>query len=267
MLEDKITAAEKVIDAVLRNYRNPCLLCSFGKDSMVLLYMLRQWHKPLPVVFFRQPFFQRKYAYANRIIEDWNLQEIYQDVPPFGVAVSHGQGKTEFVNHYNFGGKTIMVPIGWLQPKESEPYLCGKEDIYNRPLGTFNWPWDCAIVGHKATDTDPLHPSLNIEMELVQNPNACDCAFPLREWSDEDIWAFTEKYDVPINHGRYEKSDEGWRVKEGQYYDSDYFPYCNKCFDPSQPDVVDCPKLGVKVENMKNKLQYQNPLEEVGYIK
>lgn len=265
-MDKKIEKAVSVLEAVLKNYRNPCLLCSFGKDSMVLLFMLRHWFEEVPVVFLRQPFFQRKYAYANRVIEDWNIKEFYQDIPPIGVTVSHNQGKTELVNHYNFGATTLMVPIGRIEPTPGANYLCGKEDLMDRPIGSFNWPWDCAIHGHKATDTDPLHDDLNINIDISYNIGGSDCAFPLREWTDEDIWQFTEKHDIPINHSRYEKVDGTWRNKADMSYNSDYFPYCNRCFDPLQPDAVDCPKTGLKVENLKKKVRYLNPVEAVGYV-
>lgn len=266
MDDKKVTQACDVIGAVLSQYRNPVLLCSFGKDSMVLLYMLRKWFQEVPIVFFKQSHFPRKYAYANRVIEDWNLQDVHTDIPPVGISIAHGHGKTEITNHYPYGGVTIAVPIGWLKPNGASKYLCGRDDLLNRSVGSYNWPWDCALHGHKATDTDPIYKDLHIDVDISQNQGGCDTAFPLRNWTDQDIWDFTELHDIPINNARYEKVDGQWRNKPDQLFDSDYFPYCNKCLDPLEEDAVLCPKSGLMVENLKHKVHYRNHTAEVGYV-
>jgi 3'-phosphoadenosine 5'-phosphosulfate sulfotransferase (PAPS reductase)/FAD synthetase len=50
-LSAKIAQSESLLRASLPRYRAPGFMCSFGKDSMVLLWILRRMGVDLPVVF------------------------------------------------------------------------------------------------------------------------------------------------------------------------------------------------------------------------
>jgi len=58
------------IEHILNKSYNPVILCSFGKDSMVMLYLIRKIKKDIPVLFFKEPFFPKKYSFANEVIMD-----------------------------------------------------------------------------------------------------------------------------------------------------------------------------------------------------
>lgn len=258
-LQAKIIQATNLIERVLEQYRKPCLLCSFGKDSVVLLWILRNWYDTtIPIVFFRHPFFPRKYAYADRLIADWNLN-VVSDIPPIGCSMTKGNGLLEVVNHYPFGGdKNLMLPVGWLPHDKHPTWLCGRDDLFFRPTGTFDWRWDVAFMGHKGNDTDAVQGEISLKVDINHVPNGCSTAYPLRGFTDADVWEFIEKNNIPVHTERYEKVDGAWRTKPEKHFDPDYFPYCNRCLDRDGPVAVTCPKNGKEITNIGSQLQYFN---------
>jgi 3'-phosphoadenosine 5'-phosphosulfate sulfotransferase (PAPS reductase)/FAD synthetase len=265
-LNQKCQHAAEVIEQVLSHYKKPVLALSGGKDSVLMLWMVREWFThSMPIFFVQQPYFPRKYAYVHRLIADWNL-DVYSDIPPFRVDVSHGNGRTEVVNSYATGNTSLRIPIGWVEPDFNDKWLCGRDKLLERPLGAFVWPWDCMFIGHKSSDIDPLLGPVKIDLDINQDPGGCDIAFPIRHFTDEDVAEMFVRNNIPQHVERYEVVDGKFEKRNGNHYDSDYFPYCNRCFDPSGPKVVDCPKTGLKVRNISNQITITNPAKEVGYI-
>lgn len=266
-LNEKCSHAAEVIEQVLGHYKNPVLAFSGGKDSVLMLWMVREWFThSMPCFMIKHPYFPRKYAYANWLIAEWNL-EVYSDIPPYKVEISHGNGRTEVVNFYAMRNTHLRIPIGWVDPDFNDKWLCGRDKFIDRPLGAFVWPWDSMLIGHKASDVDPLLGAVRIDLDIHQDPGGCDMAFPLRHFTDEDVAEMFKLHNIPENISRYEIVGKKFEKRNDHHYDSDYFPYCNRCFDPSLPDVVDCPKTGLKVRNMNSQLTITNPAKEVGYIK
>lgn len=268
LIQDKVTKALQVIEQVVDQYKKPCLLCSFGKDSVLLLWLIRKHTGfTFPIVFFKQPFFPRKYAYADRLIADWNL-DVFTDVPPMGTSMTKGNGLLEVVNHYPFGGdKNLMMPVGWIDhEKHPAKWLCGRDDVMNRPLGQYQWLWDCALTGHKGEDKDAVQGDVHLRVDIHQIPGGCHTAYPLRLFSDADVWECFERWNIPIHEERYEKVDGTWRTKPEKHYDPDYFPYCTRCLDKDGPIAVVCPKTGLEITNIGGQLQYYQHKELLTYM-
>jgi hypothetical protein len=263
MDHDTIEESEILIEQMMREYRNPVLMCSFGKDSMVLLHLMRDLQFKIPVIFHREPFMPAKYQFANQIINRWNLT-VY-DYPAARTTFCKRQGKMEVLNEYQIGAETCMVPTGIMDPEPGQEYLCALKDLLYKPLGTFNYPWDLCFIGHKSSDVDPLHGKLEFEIDVKRNLNSAHFAFPLRKWSDKDIWDYIEEYGVPYHQSRYEKVGNTWMEKLDRTYNPDYFPACTACIDRDQPATVHCPKLGRNINNLSSRIAYQEP--QFDYIK
>lgn len=238
-LKEKVGEARNFIRKLLVEYRNPVVYSSFGKDSMVLLELVRMAGMKLPVLFHREAHHPMKYSFANRVIE-LSGYEVY-DYPPLYTRVQQGsQGDVEVVNYHQVGKQVVQLPTGIRPPVDCQEYLCGLQDIYSKPRGTFNYPWDLGLIGHKNTDTDPIlgHPMLQVRLQ--QNEKGTSFAFPIIHFTDADVWEFHEVYGIPINHARYDKNN-GWREKEDITFNPDYFHACVACM-VSEGDVW-CPKL------------------------
>lgn len=255
MNQNRITEAYAVIDRVMEDYKKPVLMCSFGKDSMVLLHLLRSYN--LPVLFHREPFHPWKYSFANRVIEAWNLT-VY-DYPPSKVSLFKRNGMMELMNEYSIGQETCMLPTGIIHPQDGKPYLCGLKDLVCKPLGTFSYPWDVCFLGHKASDVDPLQGNLRFNIDVKRNPGSAHAAYPMRTWTDDDVWAYIELNHVPYQENRYAKIDGEWQELPDKTFNPDYFHTCTRCIDRDEASDVRCPLNGLQVNNVSSRIQYIEP--------
>ncbi len=259
-LDEKIQRAESVIRAVLERYKAPALWCSFGKDSMVLLHLLRRLGVNLPLVFYTDPWFPKKYAFAHEIIAEWDLE--VHDYAPFAVTLWEGVEIMAFTNHYQIGHNTaapLHLPKNILPPEPGKKWICGLNDLLRRPTGTFTYPFDVALVGHKSSDQDQIAGKIPLHCDIKQNAGHCtDAAFPLREWSDSDVWEYTERFQVPVQGDRY---DVASRCElPDKHANSDYAHVCIACIDRREKATsVLCPKSGLEVSNVSSVVPYIVP--------
>jgi hypothetical protein len=258
-LQEKLRNSQALIGRLLKAYRRPCVLWSGGKDSMVLLHILREMIEKLDVVCWREPWMPGKQRFANAIIERWGLT--VWDWHPVAVGLSKGNGRFDILNHYQFGlTKEIILVRGTERPVEGMPWLCGRETFFSRPTGHFIPPWDLAFHGHKWSDKDLIRGAVPLEVDVMDTPGAMACAFPLRWWSDGDIFAYTEAHALPYDTERYARRADGrWEVLAYQERNPDYYPTCLKCMDPDEGEFVHCPKLGAQINNISSAVKWEKP--------
>lgn len=214
-----------------------------------MLHLVRAAGYDWPVVFYREPFFPKKYDFANRVISEWGLT-VYDYHPRFRTVFSRN-GNVEIIGHYPFGKSEIMVPTGLYEPDNfSEKFLCAKDDVLSRAVGEFNVPWSAFVVGHKDCDKDPLQGDLKLHLDQKQTPGCPTMVFPIRNWTDEDVWNYSENYGVPIHTDRYEKVDGKWREKNDRSLNPDWFPSCARCIDCEAGEYVFCPKVNGVINNV-----------------
>jgi Phosphoadenosine phosphosulfate reductase family len=262
---NKIIEAKRVIQMVMTNYSKPVLMCSFGKDSMVLLHLVREVaDQNIPILFHRDPWFSAKYEFAEKVIRDWEL--IVFDYPPVSVSMWQGKSIVAFTNHYQIGldPKTkkptaLALPKNIVDPEPNKPWLCGRRDFLNRPVAYFNYPWDVTLIAHKSSDVDQIAGSVPLSCDIKQNDaSGPDAAFPLRHWTDEDVWNYTEEHSLPVQDTRYEKLNGHWTEKADKTFNSDYWHACIKCIDPREPKTVHCPLLDMEISNISDQVLYQD---------
>ena len=261
-LETLIENAKKFIESTLASYSKPIIMSSFGKDSMVLLHLFKTMGITLPILFHREPFEPKKYIFANSVI----LAEEYTvyDYQPSRTSMAKTGDKVEIINHYQVGDHaTIWLGTGIKEPEEGKPFLCGLSDIYSKPIGYFKFPWDVCLVGHKNCDMDPILGAIPLKVDINKTA-ACDYAYPLRYFSDEDVWEYTEKFDVAYNDRRYDKAN-GYKEFSDITYNNDYYHTCIRCIDKDEPDMVYCPKFKKQLVNISKATDY-SPTLKLGYI-
>jgi hypothetical protein len=106
--------AIKNIDAVLTASTAPAVMCSFGKDSLLLLDLVRERHPNVPVIWFRNSPNER---FAKQVIAAWNLMvfswapaEVYllrRTWPGHNEGTRIGQ--VSMVHEYGFGEHRLPV--------------------------------------------------------------------------------------------------------------------------------------------------------------
>src|SRR6185295_9571648 len=125
-LSDKIDAAKTLISQVMKEAQRPAIMSSFGKDSMVLLHLVRSLGHKLPVIFHKEPFMPKKYRFARKVINLWDLT-VY-DFAPNTTAVQEHEGEYEIVNYYPGGARPVVLPTGICEPAKGETPICGLHD-------------------------------------------------------------------------------------------------------------------------------------------
>lgn len=251
----KVKASLAVIAAALQRFTAPAVMCSFGKDSMAVLHLVRTLKPDLPVIFHREPFEPHKYAYANRVIAEWDLA-VY-DFPPERTEVQEGGGEIEVMNYYSLGGgRNCALPTGVRAPLEGERFVCALRDLYGKPTGTFAYPWDAVFHGHKSADVDPVLGAVPLAADYALSVDAATAVFPLRTWTDADVWAYLEANGVPLHNQRYIKIDGRWKERSDKTHNPDYITACTACMSQDGPRAVRCPKLGGQlVQNVSSQLR------------
>jgi hypothetical protein len=225
--QKKIDQAKELIYS--QRSRLCVLLCSFGKDSMTLLHLIREvlppnrlsCHTyPVAVIYHRQAWFPAKNQFADRVIRSWAL-EIHTS-PPLVCGVKCNSDRLELVARYPFGEKTFDLPLNTEKPLPRRAYGCGYLWILQPKTAVATWPWQVAFHGHKNSDVDPYEGPVPLRADQV-DAGGVHVVFPLRNWTDADVW--------------------------------DYIHACTACIDPRETaEQVYCPKLRRNVPNMGHKI-------------
>ncbi len=263
-LAECIKDAERIIGKALRMCKNPVIGFSGGKDSMVLTHiMTRRLNLEIPVVFHREPFQVHKYAFGMRVLADWKLTAF--DYPPASRSMWLGKGILAWTNHYQIGrmpdGRVVTLDL----PKnivrdDSEDAMCGLEHFIQTPTGLFNYPWDMFFVGQKNTDEDQIAGKTPLTCDISQNRIGPSGVFPLRHWTDDDIWLYIKTEKLPVDSDRYDYDLE--KERESKAWNSDYFAACTRCIDKREGDVVTCPKTGLEISNVSAQVPYRQPFHK-----
>lgn len=250
-LDKKIDHACKVIEKVLEKYKNPVVCLSFGKDSVLMLHLLRMMgHDQIPCVHYRVPYFPRKHAWGEQLMSEWNLNVTH--IPPVSACMVESNGKNEIFWAVQMKKYNQYFLLGKLPIEGAGKWLCGRDDLLGHPKGIMEWPWDVAFHGHKASDDDNVLGKVVIDSDIYQmDIGECALAYPIRQFTNEDVFEASLKLGVPINKARL----------EDKLFDPDFMPYCTKCLDRTEQSVVECPQTGLKVQNISSQIPYLNPKE------
>lgn len=248
-LANKIKETIEFLGEQLRTYKNPVLYCSFGKDSMCLLHLLLSRNIRIPIIYHRDPFFPRKNHFADQVINLYNL-EVW-DYPPARVSLCTGKEMIALVSEYQTGQNSMTYVLKnsaeFKDGDNADDFLCGLNFLM-RPCGIFAYPWDSAFVAHKSVDDDPIFGPVPLHSQVVYRDEGPDYVFPLREWTHDDIWDYTEQFKVPFQADRYNIAErKEWPDKT---YNSDWYPVCVRCIDKRiEGQMVFCPKLKKEIKN------------------
>lgn len=239
------------------------VLWSGGKDSTALLHLVRfKAGIDIPVIQYREPKFRERYAYSDKLIKDWNL-EVY-DYPPAKVAIADGPdvetGEVRFdmLKYYKWGQNSVVMSLGTERPKFGENFLCGVDDFLQRPTGTFNWPWGAVYIGTKYEDRDLIKGHVPLAMDIRYADGSPVSLYPMRDWSDKDIFDYLEENSVEPDPTRYIKVDGTWINNPDKSLNADFYPVCFNCVSRHSDKHVFCPKLNATISNISHMAPYED---------
>jgi 3'-phosphoadenosine 5'-phosphosulfate sulfotransferase (PAPS reductase)/FAD synthetase len=194
-LQDKILWSEQVILNALKQSKVPSVSCSWGKDSIVLVYLVRKFCKNAYILFANTLVeYPDTYRFRDRMLKEWNLQEVYFESKPI-------KNFWQCVKEYGYphnrqtasqdkeGEKSKRIPKCCIYLKEKP-----LQDLEKR-LGV-----DTVFIGLQATE------SMNRRLLFLrlgefyfnktEKMNRC---YPLAIWTDEDIYSFVRQENIPLS--------------------------------------------------------------------
>lgn len=229
-----------------QKFDQPVMMSSFGKDSMVMLFIIyRLMEKKIPVIYHRVPWEPWKNDWGENIIKLWNI-EVY-DYPPLISGIKVKPDRIEIVHRYAMGPEphhAIDIPVNIL-PWDKK-FQCGLKMI-SRPKGGILYQWNLTLIGHKDCDVDQFDGPVPLKADLVENEGMSAIGFPLKDWSDEELWEFIEQRRIPVQYGTRYIDRKEIKFKD---FINDYIEACTACIDPRNPEKVFCPLVNSEIDNV-----------------
>lgn len=218
-----------------------------------MLHMLVQRRDTmnLPIIYYRQNLDARKNDFANMVMSDWGLK--VHEYPASGYLMGNNGTTCEVIRQFTIGQKALAISYGNLYEPKDGAFSCGLKDMLHAPIGGIQFPWDALLCGHKSTDRDPLAGNLELKVDIHQADGCAALAYPLRHWTDEDVWTYLKSYGVPYDEKRY--GDDG-KDREDKTYNPDWIPACTRCINRDGAETVRCPKNGMDMTNIGKQLNH-----------
>jgi hypothetical protein len=220
---------------------------------------------------YREPKLRQRYAYSDDLIKQWDL-EVY-DYPASKITVLHGpdtetgEPRFDFLKYQQWGKACMVIAQGTERPKKGERFLCALDDYLKRPVGFFSWPWDAAYIGTKSSDVDTIKGPIPLAMDIRYAEGSPVSLYPLRDWTDEDVFSYMEENGITPDSNRYVKRGGKWIGNPDKSMNSDYYPVCVNCIDRRGPKYVYCPKLNGTITNISESVPYEDiVMEDLGVM-
>lgn len=203
--------ARKTIRDALATAQSPAVLCSFGKDSLLVLALVRELRTDVPVLWFRDG--TANEAFARRIIHEWNLTAFSPAPADVYLVAEH-----TMVHEYDLDGARAPLVIDLVPGEE-----CALRK-FTRRTADLLLPFDVLLTGYKDTDTHWLKGPTALWEEGVMAGRMRVVA-PIRHMTDEQVRSALVEMNVPYEPGE------------------DELPLCTRCMTAG-PGEVYCPEVG-----------------------
>lgn len=201
----------------------PVVACSFGKDSVLLLHLVREQQEDVPVLWLRQDLLPQQRAFAERLIIEWDLT-VYGVLPIDQYIVPAANGRLSLIREYGFNGDSFPVVHDIVSGDR-----CALKLAQAKTPMPIEFPFDLVFTGFKESDSHPLLGRLAWP-ENATIGGARLCA-PLRNLTDELVWQATLDLHLPYNQAKYDAHREA--------ADPDCVVACTNCL--AGPGRVYCP--------------------------
>ncbi len=155
----KIEDAKELINSAIEKYPKICVGCSFGKDSMVTLHLVRSVKKDIPVIcIMAETEFKETFDFAERMHKEWDLDLTTR------VFKQGGTGED----------------------------CCAKAKV--EATKDALRPYEAWISGVRKTEG-----ITRANFEPIETKNGLTKINPILEFTELDIWRYMALNDIPVN--------------------------------------------------------------------
>jgi phosphoadenosine phosphosulfate reductase len=187
--DKKLKTSLRLVKQALSEQNNPILACSFGKDSMVVLHLVRQLKPDIKIIWNNtQVEYPDTYKFAEEITRDWNL-EVFEAKP-----------------RHTFW--ELIKEVGWpIDPRNSNgkrqkaTVRCCKE---LKKLPTLNLlrqnKWNLYFTGLTRHESRLREFSAKKYGSYFYSKewHLWKC-HPILDWTTDDVWEYHRKFQLPHN--------------------------------------------------------------------
>lgn len=191
----------------------PAVLCSFGKDSMLVLSLVREIIDDIHVIWWRSLLSPQQQEFGKRIIREWNLTA--WSWHPSDIYLVPNKENVSVIHEQSFGNVTHPV----LMDVED-----GENCIFDLPSERTPrlFPhWDLLLTGHK--DSDIHYVAKNYLPPDGWTLGQAKVYSPIRGMTDDQVLRAIKDLNVP-----YEPVDDTLKACTNCLYDLSGLAYCKK---------------------------------------
>jgi hypothetical protein len=208
--------ARQIIREVLAGATNPAVFCSFGKDSMLLLSLVREIKPDVSVLWFRSG---GREDFAKRVIMDWDLDVWSWE--PADVYVLPNENGLSVVREQSFGLQRFPVVLD-----VEEGNRCIADFMPGRTSVLYPH-FDVLFLGYRDSDEHWVLGGKGFCPEDGWALGKAKVYAPLRHMNDGQVWAAIKELSVPVDEERY--------FHDGN--DPDSLPACTRCLQEGATEV------------------------------
>jgi phosphoadenosine phosphosulfate reductase len=192
-LEAKIERATKIIVEELGRSKRPALACSWGKCSVTLLHMIRQVCNRVLVVFNDTGVeYPEIYRYRDLLLQLWTIDRYVETKPEKTFWQCVKQFGFPHIRRMYFEpgpDKAKGAPKCCFYLKEQPAKKCYRANKI-----------DCTFVALQATESNVRRLSFLRDGEAFYSVRwRLRVIHPLMIWTDEDIWEYHRRNEIPHN--------------------------------------------------------------------
>ena len=242
MIDRLLADTRAFIAQHLAEMHKPAVACSFGKDSMVMLALVREQKPDVDVVYFNAFPSPTKHAFAMQVANDWKLN-LHCPTPLGRDLIGKGDHVKILELHLLAPNRAMAFPM------EAEPGYEPDADCHcaiaklNEPVADCQLDFDGVFIGHRNDDVDPTQSAVPLASDAVIYPDF-RYLYPLKDWTEADIWHATNLLEIPQNWARYSQNEMA--------ANNDYYPLCTRCLSSDVP--VTCPKTQQDIPGVRAQL-------------
>lgn len=195
-LAEKIERAHFLIIENLQKFHNNCVACSWGKDSMVLLHLVREFCPNIKVVYHNTGVeYPQNLAYRDRMLKEWNITNYVETKPIMSFwqcAKQYGYPHPRAMGFQKAGSKA--------NGSKRTPKCC--QLLKEKPAKLFcrENKIELEFVGLQASESMTRRLSFFREGEsFFSKTYKHQIVRPLMIWTDKDVWEYHDIFGIPKN--------------------------------------------------------------------
>lgn len=234
-------ALDRMATAIDRS-RKPVIMCSFGKESMVLLDLFRRVSRSCTIAYFELGVIERKHRFAKEQIR--RFWPGTKHILPHRSVVIKGINNSSLAYEFDLSSGSVLSIFGaTFDDTLSSRLICGRElQNIQKSGGHPPYDWDCVISGRRCDDVDATVGALSWHSAADVTEAGTRLVMPLLEWSDADLALYVSQRNILIDEKRYVVRSNQISPRSDRQNDPDYLPACIRCLHGISGDQVRCAK-------------------------